>query len=156
MNKKCNTFNEWLEHRDPEFYSEVDWQNMAKKGAKLGMDGASMAKAGWDSMGDKARSTAKKAALGGAIGMSALGVGNNMLGPSDMDLVQKHFPNVVAQELSPEELDGYVAMAKAGEAGQAADEMNKKHYLQDNGQKPDGGFRDDIPTSHYQNPYFRK
>lgn len=160
-------FNEWLENRDPELYSEVDWRGLAEKGGKLGMAGARMAKRGWDSMEDKARSTAKKAALGGAIGMAALGAGNHMLGPGDMDLVQKHFPNVAVQELNPDELEAHVAMAKAQTVSQGVDrtikstdhlldKVNKFQYKQHNRQEPDGGFRSDVPDTHYQNPSFRK
>lgn len=146
-------FNEWLENRDPELYSEIDWRGLAEKGV-------AGARRGWDGMGDKARSAAKKAALGGAIGMTALGVGNHMLGPSDVDLVQKHFPNIAVQKLSQEELESYVAMAKtanaADRAEQAVDGANKFQYQQHNKQSPEDGFRNDVPDTHYQSPSFRK
>lgn len=85
------TFNEWLERRDPDIYSEVDWKGMAKK-----------------------------AALAGGIGMAGLGGLNHMIGPGDADLIQKHFPSVNIETLDKSTLSSYADAAKAMEKGDSA------------------------------------
>jgi len=133
------TFEEWVKENHSEYYSE-DWRSFAKKGA-----------------------------LAAGIGMAGLGIGNKMLGPSNVELIQKHFPTVAVNSLSPSEISHYAQAAKAIEKGQSASNqadrtikstddflhrVDKSAYKIKHGREPDGGFNQNVPNTHYQNPAF--
>jgi len=130
-------FNEWLQERDPELYAEVDWRGLAKK-----------------------------AALGGAIGLGAFGAMSSN-GPIDRALVQKAFPNIQIQQLDKSLLKDLTTAARGmkhadssvvdmQDVDRVLTQADKLLYQGKHGQNPEGGFRSDVPDTHYQNPKFWK
>jgi hypothetical protein len=159
-------FNEWLENRDPELYSEVDWRGLAEKGGKLGMAGARMggklgmagaglAKKGWDGASDKVRRTAKQAALGGAIGVAALG---GFSGDPGIDLVSKHtnMPAAQVQQMKETDPTQYQDLLQKSQTDKTVHGLHQSFNKEmgTDSPEPEDGYNWQAPRTHYQNPYF--